>query len=165
MKIMACIAAPLGALLMTSCSADAAGDDAAASEASAPAEAGETNPEATDAEIESARAFVDSIYGSYVDGSGVQDFSAVFIPEIAAHMGEDYGADPLCACQDFDAFSYAVTRLEAVDGGVEADVTFSNFGEENEISLRLVRIDGAWRVGDIARAGRRNLLDSLRLGS
>ncbi|RED15512.1 hypothetical protein [Parasphingopyxis lamellibrachiae] len=148
----------LAAFLLSGCFAEASNSNPAEPEFAA----SETTP---DADLESARTFVESVYQSYIDGNGIEAFSAVIAPELLALMGDEYGADPLCACQDFGDFSYAIERMEAVDDDVIAEVSFSNFGSGQTVALRLSRTDGEWRVADIGYPDMPSLADALRDGS
>ncbi|MGJ8537256.1 MAG: hypothetical protein ACSHW2_08895 [Parasphingopyxis sp.] len=148
----------LAAFLVSGCFADASNSNPAEPEVAA----SETAP---DADLESARTFVESVYQSYIDGNGIEAFSAVIAPELLALMGDEYGADPLCACQDFGDFSYAIERLEAVDDEVMAEVRFSNFGSRETVTLKLSRIGEEWRVADIGYPDMPSLARALRGGS
>lgn len=148
----------LVAVLVSGCFSDASSSNPA-DPAIAAADA------AADADLESARTFVESVYQRYIDGNGIAAFSDVIAPDLLALMGNDYGADPLCACQDFGDFSYAIERMEALDDDVMAEVRFSNFGSSQAVTLRLSRIDDEWRVADIGYPDMPSLVAALRTGS
>lgn len=118
--------------------------------------------EAAKAQADGAEAFVRALYAPYVaDGDtehGPEIWSArtraLWADNIRAADGaEPYmGADPICACQDFDHFQ--LTSVAVTPTGpdrADAAVVFEAFGgsEPTRQTLKLVREEGVWRIDDI----------------
>lgn len=133
------------------------------------------------AQAEGAEAFVRELYAVYHDDPAVQSgqsggvwsarTKALWDENFEAAQGVGYlGADPICACQDWQ--NLRVTSLVVTPTGPEsadAAVVFLN-GEPPETvrqTLKLVREDGQWAVDDIAwgeghlMAGEPNMVEGL----
>jgi hypothetical protein len=70
--------------------------------------------------------------------------------------------DPVCACQDADGF--ALTGLKMTPDGdkaASADVTFTNHGETQQQTLKLVKEGPMWRIADVVDAKGNSLHDAL----
>ena len=70
--------------------------------------------------------------------------------------------DPVCACQDADGF--ALTGLKMTPDGdkaASANVTFSNHGETQKQTLKLVKEGPMWRIADVIDAKGQSLHDAL----
>lgn len=70
--------------------------------------------------------------------------------------------DPICACQDADGF--ALTALKMTPNGdkaASADVTFTNHGETQQQTLKLVKEGPMWRIADVVDAKGNSLHDAL----
>ena len=70
--------------------------------------------------------------------------------------------DPICACQDADGF--ALTGLKMTPDGdkaASADVTFTNHGETQQQTLKLVKEGPMWRIADVVDAKGNSLHDAL----
>ena len=70
--------------------------------------------------------------------------------------------DPICACQDADGF--ALTALKMTPDGdkaATAQVTFTNHGETQQQTLKLVREGPMWRIADVIDAKGKSLHDAL----
>ena len=70
--------------------------------------------------------------------------------------------DPVCACQDADGF--ALTALKMTPDGdkaATAEVTFTNHGQTQQQTLKLVREGPMWRIADIIDAKGKSLHDAL----
>ena len=70
--------------------------------------------------------------------------------------------DPICACQDADGF--ALTGLKMTPDGdkaASADVTFTNHGETQQQTLKLVKEGPMWRIADVVDAKGKSLHDAL----
>lgn len=133
------------------------------------------------AQAEGAETFVRDLYASYHDDPDVQSgrtdavwsarTKALWDENFEAAQGVGYlGADPICACQDWQ--NLRVTSLVVTPTGPEsadAAVVFVN-GEPPETvrqTLKLVREDGQWAVDDIVwgaghmLAGEPNMVEGL----
>lgn len=140
-----------------------------------------TAPAPAPAQAEGAEAFVRELYASYHDNPDIQSgrtdavwsarTKALWDENFEAAQGVGYlGADPICACQDWQ--NLRVTSLVVTPTGPEsadAAVVFLN-GEPPETvrqTLKLVREDGQWAVDDIAwgeghmLAGEPNMVEGL----
>lgn len=70
--------------------------------------------------------------------------------------------DPVCACQDADGF--ALTGLKMTPDGekaASADATFTNHGETQQQTLKLVKEGPMWRIADVVDAKGKSLHDAL----
>ncbi|MFK4058037.1 DUF3828 domain-containing protein [Brevundimonas sp. NPDC046655] len=70
--------------------------------------------------------------------------------------------DPVCACQDADGF--ALTALKMTPDGdkaATAEVNFTNHGQTQQQTLKLVREGPMWRIADIIDAKGKSLHDAL----
>jgi len=139
---------------LAACDTKGAGSAAPAA-ATAPAQAAA-------GQAEGAEAFMRALYAPYVS-----DGDTAHAPEIwsartralwadnarAADGGEGYmGADPICACQDFDHFQLtSVAVTPTAPDRADAAVVFGAFAdsEPTRQTFKLVREDGAWRIDDI----------------
>ncbi len=157
-------------LALAACSNDKAGE--APQTASAGATAGPTAPtgpvtrdQVYAAAGVGAEAFVTAIYAQYVNGGPqgeppVPGQDPMFSRTMNALIGADVRAakgevpslnyDPFCACQDQGDF---VVRTQAVaqsdPNAAEANIAFTNMGEQTSLTLKLVREGPNWKVDDI----------------
>ena len=160
----------VAAMALTACSQ---GEEAKAPEtASASATAGATAPtgpvsrdQVYAAAGEGAQAFVTAIYAQYVNGGPQGETPApgqdpMFSRTMNALIGADFRAadgevptlnyDPFCACQDQGDFVVRSTAVAQSDpNAAEADVAFTNMGEQKSLKLKLVREGPNWKVDDI----------------
>ena len=70
--------------------------------------------------------------------------------------------DPICACQDSDGF--ALTALKMTPDGdkaATAEVSFTNHGETQQQTLKLVKEGPMWRIADVIDAKGKSLHDTL----
>jgi hypothetical protein len=70
--------------------------------------------------------------------------------------------DPICACQDADGF--ALTALKMTPDGdraASAAVTFTNHGETQQQTLKLVKEGPMWRIADVIDDQGKSLHDAL----
>ena len=117
---------------------------------------------ATPAQADGAEAFVRALYAPYeADGDtdhGPEIWSArtreLWADNVRAAEGESgyMGADPICACQDFDQFR--LTSVVVTPTGpdqADAAVVFAAFAgsEPTRQTFKLVREEGEWRIDDI----------------
>lgn len=117
---------------------------------------------ATPAQAEGAEAFVRALYAPY-EADGDTDHvpeiwsartRALWADNVRAAEGEQgyMGADPICACQDFDQFQLtSVVVTPTAPDRADAAVVFVAFAgsEPTRQTLKLVREDGAWRIDDV----------------
>lgn len=162
----------VAALSLAACSQ---GEDAKAPEtasASASATAGATAPtgpvsrdQVYAAAGEGPQAFVTAIYAQYVNGGPQGDRPApgqdpMFSRTMNALIGTDFRAangevptlnyDPFCGCQDQGDFVVRSTAVAQADPNTaEADVAFTNMGEQKSLKLKLVREGPNWKVDDV----------------
>lgn len=70
--------------------------------------------------------------------------------------------DPICACQDADAFALkTVTMTPDGPQAAAAEVVFTNHGRERRQTLKLVKEGPMWRIADIVDDKGRSLHDDL----
>lgn len=175
MRVQAMTAAAVLALTVTACSP-------AEEKAPAPAEAPLTGRAAIYAAGEqSAEAFVRALYAA--SPSATPDPAAanvspgrdpLYSRTLNALIGVDFreaqsrnevpylNYDPICACQDADGF--ALTALKMTPDGDKAstaEVTFTNHGQTQQQTLKLVREGPMWRVADVIDAQGQSLHDAL----
>ena len=160
------------AAALTACSPEAAqapeGDAAASASATAgaPAPTGPVTREAVYAAAgEGPEAFVRAIYAQYAAGGPQGEPPApgqdpMFSRTMNALIGADVRAangevptlnyDPFCACQDQGDFVVTATAVAQSDpNSAEANVAFTNMGEQKSLKLKLVREGPNWKVDDI----------------
>jgi Protein of unknown function (DUF3828) len=120
------------------------------------------------AEDAAARAFVASIYETYVgrDGNGVQldsekTIRRYFEPALAALILKDQknaerrneaptlDGDPFVDGQDWDIAAYTIVMADTGPGKATATVSFNSAGTPTTVVLDLVKIKNDWRIGDI----------------
>ena len=59
--------------------------------------------------------------------------------------------DPVCQCQDWDAFKVLSIRTqEKAPGHATGDVAFSNTGQKQSVHYDLVLENGGWKIHDIS---------------
>jgi hypothetical protein len=154
---MRLITALAATALLASCQ-PADGGDLATTDTDAPA----ASSVAPTSDTAGAEAMVRALYARYDGpsseaGEWSEDYwsartKALLDENAAAAHGEPgyLGADPICACQDWDDFSLNTVVVSATgDNTANAAVTFSNFGTAHSQILKLVFEDGAWKVDDI----------------
>ena len=114
---------------------------------------------------EGPEAFVRTIYAQYVNGGPQGEQPArgqdpMFSRTMNALIGADFRAangevptlnyDPFCACQDQGDFVVTATAVAQADANTaEANVAFTNMGEQKTLKLKLVREGPNWKVDDI----------------
>ena len=173
MRIQAMTAAAMLALTAAACSP-------AEETPPAPAEAPLTGRAAVYAAGEqSAGAFARALYAAPLSATSDPAAAAIspgrdplYSRTLNALIGADFRAakgevphlnyDPVCACQDADGF--ALTGLKMAPDGdkaASADVTFTNHGETQQQTLKLVREGPMWRIADIIDAKGQSLHDAL----
>ncbi|MBD3832373.1 DUF3828 domain-containing protein [Brevundimonas bullata] len=70
--------------------------------------------------------------------------------------------DPVCACQDADGFVLTALKMTPDgDKAASADVTFTNHGETQQQTLKLVKEGPMWRIADVVDAKGKSLHDAL----
>lgn len=70
--------------------------------------------------------------------------------------------DPVCACQDADGFALAGLKMTPNgDKAASAEVTFTNHGETQQQTLKLVKEGPMWRIADVVDAKGKSLHDAL----
>ena len=160
----------LAAMILTACSQ---GEEAKApASPSASASAGATVPtgpvsrdQVYAAAGEGPEAFVRTIYAHYANGGpqGEQPAAGqdpMFSRTMNALIGADFRAangevptlnyDPFCVCQDQADFVVTAAAVAQSDPNTaEANVAFTNMGEQKNIKLKLVREGPNWKVDDI----------------
>ena len=70
--------------------------------------------------------------------------------------------DPICGCQDAEGF--ALTALKMTPDGdkaATAEVTFTNHGQTQQQTLKLVKEGPMWRIADVVDAKGKSLHDEL----
>jgi hypothetical protein len=122
---------------------------------------------AAPAQQQSAQAFVEAIYKSYLgkDAKGVElvDEAAVrryFAPPLADAIIKDFtdaekrneaptlDGDPFIDAQDYEITALKVA-VKTAGANAVATVNFTNFDKPVTITLDLVTVSGAWRIADI----------------
>lgn len=114
---------------------------------------------------EGPEAFVRTIYAQYVNGGPQGEPPApgqdpMFSRTMNALIGADVRAangevptlnyDPFCACQDQGDFVVRSTAVAQSDpNAAEANIAFTNMGEQKSLKLKLVREGPNWKVDDI----------------
>ena len=160
----------LAAMILTACSQ---GEEAKApASPSASASAGATVPtgpvsrdQVYAAAGEGPEAFVRTIYAHYANGGPQGEQPApgqdpMFSRTMNALIGADFRAangevptlnyDPFCVCQDQADFVVTATAVAQSDPNTaEANVAFTNMGEQKNLKLKLVREGPNWKVDDI----------------
>jgi hypothetical protein len=132
------------------------------------AERQQTAQQPQTAPLQTAQAFLESIYLPYrqrgFKGQPYTDFERFFAPDLARAMKResDYakrrGEPPIINGDPFvDAQDWQITDLvvRATGSGDKATgvVSFSNQGKPKRLALELVRTEAGWRIADIAGAG------------
>ncbi len=156
------------ALMLAACSQDKEAKEPASASATGGATA-PTGPVSRDqvyaAAGEGAEAFVRAIYAQYVNGGPegappAPGQDPMFSRTMNALIGADFRAangevptlnyDPFCACQDQGDFVVRATAVAQSDPNTaEANVAFTNMGEQKDLKLKLVREGPNWKVDDI----------------
>jgi hypothetical protein len=125
---------------------------------------GLSGPLARAGEPHGPRAFVQSVYARYAQGSDPQTLDAgapaLFAADLLSLIREDerraHGEagfldhDPICSCQDWTGLK--VTAIHVTpnkDGHAKAAVDFTNGGQAVHVVLSLVQEDGQWRISDV----------------
>ena len=150
------------ALLVSACGQAAPAETA---DAAAPADGAELTSASADIEPQARPAvevetFARELYTQmFEDGLAPLDEanSALWTPEawaaIEAAWARDPGAisvDPLCFCQDPTGMEAGdISARFTGDDTAEAVVALSPTGEPVQVTLRLKKIDGAWRIDDV----------------
>lgn len=126
------------------------------------------------AQGQSARGFVEQIYGGYLHDSfnPLDHIDRYFAPPLAKEIRADSSGgevgyldgDPLCDCQDFSGLK---PRIQSVQqkGKAAADARIvMDFGSEDArtVTLHLVLTKYGWRVADVTTKDERSLLSALR---
>jgi hypothetical protein len=115
-----------------------------------------------------AQAFVEGIYKSYggpnspgVKLNGKAALERYFTPALAALIEGDakrakakgevpaLDGDPFVDAQDWDIKKVSILVAETGPNKAVATVTFSNYGEDREVKLDLVKTATDWRIDDI----------------
>jgi hypothetical protein len=122
--------------------------------------------------------FVRALYAVHVSGTGMGEPPApgqdpIYDRMLNAMIGEDFrkaagevptlNHDPICACQDSGPFSLdsLAVRPGANAREAEADVVFTNMGEQKRQTLKLVREGPMWKVADVLVPGEKPLTEQL----
>ncbi|HST90924.1 MAG TPA: DUF3828 domain-containing protein [Brevundimonas sp.] len=122
--------------------------------------------------------FVRALYAVHVAGAGMGEPPApgqdpIYDRMLNAMIGEDFrkaagevptlNYDPICACQDSGPFTLdAVTiRPGAKPREAEADVVFTNMGEQKRQTLRLIKEGPMWRIADVLVPGEEPLTEQM----
>lgn len=170
MMMRTLILASVTAMAMTACSQEKEANAPETASASTTAgAAAPTGPVSRDqvyaAAGEGPQAFVTAIYAQYVNG-GPQGAppapgqDPMFSRTMNALIGTDFRVakgevptlnyDPFCACQDQGDFVVRATAVAQSDPNTaEANVAFTNMGEQKDLKLKLVREGPNWKVDDI----------------
>jgi hypothetical protein len=146
------------------------------------AEAPAALPPGRPAIYEAARAgpeeFVQALYAVHVAGTGMGQPPApgqdpIYDRMLNAMIGEDFrkaegevptlNYDPICACQDSGPFTLdsVAIRTGAKPREAEADVVFTNMGEQKRQTLKLVKEGPMWKVADVLVPGETPLTEQL----
>ncbi len=167
--LIAC--APIG---LAACSSE----DGAKEQPAAPAAPPPGRPAIYEAARAGPEAFVRALYAVHVAGTGMGEPPApgqdpIYDRMLNAMIGEDFrkaggevptlNHDPICACQDSGPFTLdsVVVRTGAKPREAEADVVFTNMGEQKRQTLKLVKEGPMWKVSDVLVPGERPLTEQL----
>jgi hypothetical protein len=129
---------------------------------------GDARAQNTNADDDSARAFVKAIYDTFTkpgsDGVSIDSGKKLrryFEPQLAAVMDKDQeGAarhhdegslefDPFIDAQDWKFKQFDVAIKDTARGKVTATVTFTNLKQPTTVVLDLVKVKNDWRIYDI----------------
>lgn len=137
-------------------------------------------PAASAADVEAARAFVQSVYAPYSAGehaaapvaaAGPSVFAAPLLALIREDQRRAQGEagvldfDPVCNCQDFDKFAVSAISLKRVGAKrMRAVVRFVNGGRAQRVELTLVVEGSDWRIADVRTPEVSSLLRFLKSG-
>ena len=115
----------------------------------------QTTPDPAEATISPGR---DPLYSRTLNALIGVDFR-----EAAARNEVPYlNYDPICACQDADAFALkTVTMTPDGPQAATAEVVFTNHGREHRQTLKLVKEGPMWRIADIIDEKGKSLHDDL----
>lgn len=122
--------------------------------------------------------FVRALYAVHVSGAGLGEQPApgqdpIYDRMLNAMIGEDFrkaagevptlNYDPICACQDSGSFTLdsVAIRTGAKPREAEADVVFTNMGEQKRQTLKLVKEGAMWKVSDVLVPGEKPLTEQL----
>ena len=116
----------------------------------------------------SPRDFISAIYDTYkgkdAKGRPLDDDAAIrryFEPKLAAAMIKDRRAaarrkevgtldfDPFVDAQDWEIAAFDIAVSDAGPGKASATVKFANLDSNSTVVLDLVKIKGAWKIGNI----------------
>lgn len=59
------------------------------------------------------------------------------------------GADPFVDAQDFEIAAFAIDVQDLGSGKARGTVKFKNFGEDQTVTLELVKLKNGWRIDEI----------------
>ena len=134
-------------------------------------------PGAYDAAREGPEAFVRALYALYSGPTPPEAMPPGQDPLYSRMMNARMGADaqrpggrtldydPLCDCQDVEAFTVsAVAVAQAEPGKADANVSFTNAGEAKQVRLKLLKEGPMWRVEDVLVEGRPPLSEAVMKG-
>lgn len=125
--------------------------------------------------VESPEAFVRSIYSRYQskmpDYNG-KDAEAVFSPSLLQLMRKNgtsgfighLDVDPVCSCNEIDGLvvnRIAISQLTKDQALASVSLSFGNAGSQT-LRLKLVSVNGEWRVDDISSGVTESLRKHLR---
>jgi hypothetical protein len=124
---------------------------------------------------ETPRAFVERVYAGYRDPdySPLAHPRRIFAAPLVAAIREDrrlsrdevgfMDADPICQCQDPSGLRPDIREVATPTRSTATVRVVIDFGgsDVRDLSLRLVRSAGSWRIADIVTADQTSLLDSL----
>jgi Protein of unknown function (DUF3828) len=126
-----------------------------------------------------AKAFVEAIYGRYVDGASItEDWNIEpYDSAMRALMDEDRRLtpegevgvldwDPICQCQDFSKLRATVTVRVSSPTAAVATIAFKDIGWSDQTmrhaTFDLVKENGEWRIHDIRSKDFDNPTHSMR---
>jgi hypothetical protein len=124
---------------------------------------------------ETPKAFVERLYAGYRDPdySPLAHPRRVFAAPLVAAIREDrrlsrdevgfMDADPICQCQDASGLRPEIREVATLSRSTATVRVVIDFGgsDVRDLSLRLVRSAGSWRIADIVTADETSLLNSL----
>ncbi len=113
-------------------------------------------------DLQSAKAFLTSIYKDYVPArrNTPTVWGRWIAPSLEAVLKRDYeitpkdempslNGDPICGCQEWEITSVAITVRGDDDGEAVGTPSFLNFGRPSRIRFRLQATNKGWRIADI----------------
>jgi hypothetical protein len=112
--------------------------------------------------FEDARKLVEYAYAPYLEGGIPEDITELFSPTLMqlwdqaaarAEEGPVLGFDPYINAQDFELSDLVIADPAISGDQAEVAVSFSNFGEPQELHFFLVRRAEGWKIDDIEATG------------